>query len=382
MDQERQKVAILGATGSIGQSALRGLSQYPQYFQIVALSAHSNQRELERLAHTHGVTHLCLTSRDGRPTGTYHWYQGAEGLLEMIWECGADIILNGIAGSAGLRPSFEVIASQKHLALANKESIVMAGRLLIDFARQKEVHLIPVDSEHAALDALVETHGIDNISQLILTASGGPFLNRALSEFPSITASEAVNHPTWRMGPKISIDSATMANKGLEVIEAAYLFDVPEEAIEVTIHPQSIIHALVRMIDGSLFAQLSQPDMIQPIMRALSGKVFLNELVEPLVFDNLSLTFSQVEAARFPLLDLARQALRQGEAAAIAYNAANEMAVDAFIKQRITFVEIAQVVSHILDSFRWSYDCANLEEVFAFDREARTRAQEYIAILS
>lgn len=382
MALQRQKVIILGATGSIGQSALSSLRQHQDRFEVVALSAHSQQAELEQLGHRHAVQTLCLTGGEFTPNNSYTWYRGPEALLEMLEELEADIVLNGIAGSAGLRPSFAAISAGKHLALANKESIVMAGRLLIKAARQNKVRLIPVDSEHAALDALIETHGRHNISELILTASGGPFLTRALSEFPSITVPEAVNHPTWSMGPKISIDSATMANKGLEVIEAAYLFDFPQQAIEVTIHPQSVIHALVRMVDGSLFAQLSQPDMIQPIMRALSGKTYLPDLIAPLKLDDLSLTFTQVQPERFPLLNLARRALLQGEAAAIAYNAANEVAVGAFVEQRISFVEIAEVVSRVLELSRWSYDCTSLEEVFASDAEAREQAQEIVAKLS
>jgi len=292
----------------------------------------------------------------------------------MIRELEADIVVNGAAGSGGLAPSIAALESGADLALANKESVVMAWSLLASLSQVSGSRILPVDSEHAALFQLRQRIGVGEIEELIITASGGAFRDRPLGELASVSPNEAASHPNWSMGRKITIDSATMANKGLEVIEASRLFGFPPERIKVLVHPQSLVHALVRTRDGSLYAQVSEPDMRVPIQNALTWPE-----ARPCPFGRLELAgrvfeFREPEAARYPLLGLAYEALAAGEGATIAYNAANEVAVAAFEVRRIAYPGIAIVVAKSLAG-PWPSRAVELGSIFDIDGRARASAE-------
>ncbi|MBN1243125.1 MAG: 1-deoxy-D-xylulose-5-phosphate reductoisomerase [Spirochaetales bacterium] len=366
------RVAVLGATGSIGTQALEVLAALgPDRATVVALSAHRDEVALLRAAAAWPDAELALSgaARHEERVG----YSGAEGLVRMVERCGADVVVNGVAGSSGLMPSVAAIRSGARLALANKETMVMAGSLVMDEARRRGTRVIPVDSEHAAVFALHERFGAGSIEELVLTASGGAFRDRPIDSFGSISVAEATRHPNWSMGAKITIDSATMANKGLEVIEAVRLFGVAPERVKVLVHPQSRVHALVRTTDGTLYAQVSEPDMRVPIQNAITWPS-----LEPCAFGRLDLAgarleFSEPEEARYPLLGLAYRALRSGEGACVAYNAADEVAVEAFRSTRLSYVDIPRVVEAVLAG-RWPVHLATFDEVLAVDTAAREAA--------
>lgn len=381
----KQRLLLLGCSGSIGSTALRGLESMRDHFEIVGISVHSDVRRLREVALSWNVRNICLTSKsislsNLHPLPNYcKLFQGEEGLLQMIRETDADIVLNGIAGSAGLRPTFAALESKKDIALANKESIIMSGPLLFQKAAHQGCAIYFVDSEHFALKQLVDAHGLQNVKTLVLTASGGPFRELSLEGMKSITPQMAIAHPTWRMGAKISVDSATLANKGLEVIEASYLFRFPVDLIEVVIHPQSIIHSMIRLKSGAVYAQMSVPDMVLPIMSSLAqGSFVLEDVVQNLDFTKLSLTFGQPDLLRFPLLAHAYTCARSQGSYVIAFNAANEMAVHAFLSRRISFLDINRTVEETLQH-PWNQSCTTLEDVFAVDASAREIASRHIA---
>ena len=370
------RVAVLGATGSIGTQTLEAIAALgPDRAVVVALSAHSDEEGLLAAARAWPVAELALSGASARDPRVVHG--GAEGLVRLVERCGADVVVNGVAGAAGLMPSLAAIRSGARLALANKETMVMAGSLVMDEARRRGTRVIPVDSEHAAVFALHERFGAASIEELVLTASGGAFRDRPLGSFGSITVAEATRHPNWSMGAKITIDSATMANKGLEVIEAVRLFGIAPERVKVLVHPQSRVHALVRTTDGTLYAQVSEPDMRVPIQNAITWPA-----LEPCAFGRLDLAgarleFSEPEAARYPLLDLAYEALRSGEGACVAYNAADEVAVEAFRSGTLPYLGIARVVEAVLAG-RWPARVATFDEVLAADAAARAAARNAV----
>jgi 1-deoxy-D-xylulose-5-phosphate reductoisomerase len=296
----------------------------------------------------------------------------------MIRELSADIVVNGAAGAGGLVPSIAALESGKALALANKESIVMAWSLLESAALASGCKILPVDSEHSALFRLLSLLGGETVAELLITASGGAFRDRPLADLERATPDEAASHPNWSMGRKITIDSATMANKGLEVIEASRLFAMPPERIKVLIHPQSLVHALVRARDGSLYAQASEPDMRVPIQNALTWPEVLPCDFGRLDLVGRSLDFREPEAARYPLLGLAYAALADGEGATVAYNASNETAVAAYEAGRIRFTDIARVVGRVLEH-GWPSRSGSLESIFTLDAMARETAAREIA---
>ncbi|MCX7656500.1 MAG: 1-deoxy-D-xylulose-5-phosphate reductoisomerase, partial [Treponemataceae bacterium] len=334
----KKRVAILGATGSIGKNTLDVIKAHPDAFMVVLLSSHRDAEGLLRLGTAFPQALLALSG----PFNTIgnqekiHFY-GQEGLFRAITECQADIVVNGIAGAAGLLPSLKAIEVGATLALANKETLVMAGPLVFEQARQRSVAILPVDSEHSALFHLINAHGKDGVEELILTASGGPFRTYPPEELARITAQEALKHPTWKMGGKITIDSASLANKGLEVIEAVRLFMMPPEKIKVVIHPQSIVHSLIRLCDGSLYAQLSQPDMRLPIHNALFWPFHEQNTFGRLEIPFGTLTFEAPDTRKFPMLSLAYEAIRKGGMYPTVYNAANEVAVEPFMKGALRF---------------------------------------------
>jgi len=376
-----KRVIIVGATGSIGTQALDVLRRHPDRFRAVALSAHRDEAGLlaaAALAAPGGgraALPLCLSG--SVPVSGAIAYSGAAGLERMIRETDADIVLNAAAGSDGMGPSFAALDSGKHLALANKETVVMAGRLVLGAARSRGLRVLPVDSEHSAIFNLVERFGRAAVRGLLITASGGAFRDTPLGELEGKKAADALAHPTWNMGGKITVDSATMANKGLEVIEAARLFDFPPGDIRVVIHPESRVHSFIRTRDGSLYAQISLPDMRIPILNALSWPDPVDEDLADLDPALHPMSFRDPEPGRYPLLDLAYGALAEGEGAACAYNAANEIAVAAFMADSLRFTGIAAVVARALER-PWPALLDTREAVLATDAEARRIAQEII----
>lgn len=367
-----RKITLLGATGSIGTSTASIVKEHRDKFEISAASAHQNEQQLLDLADDLGIPTLALSGSE--PESDRIAYCGSEGLLEMIRDTDADIVVNGIAGAQGLMPSVAALESGKDLALANKETLVMAGQLVRGIADRRGRKIIPVDSEHAALFELSEKITEKEVMTLILTASGGAFRTLPLDRLQEVTWKDALAHPTWDMGVKITIDSASMANKGLEVIEACELFDVPEDKVQVVIHPQSCVHGMVRTREGSFYAQMSIPDMRIPIQNALSYPELINYPFETLTFADLHLDFNDPDALRYPCLELARHAARHGGAYPIVYNAANEVAVEAFIQGNIKFTDIPTVIEGCLDG-EWVNLLSSLDQVLEIDLTARARAE-------
>jgi len=363
----KKRVAILGATGSIGKNSLDVISHNMENFEVVLLSAHSRRGELEELASQWKSAVCVLSGEKG----------GNEKLIEAIRSVHADITINGISGGAGLKPSIAAIESGSNLALANKETVIMAGELVFRMAKENNVKIIPVDSEHSAIFHLIEAHGAQEISEIMLTASGGPFRKMSLKEMEKASPKDALAHPTWKMGPKITIDSATMANKGLEIIEACAFFNMPPEKIKVVIHPQSIIHSMVKLCNGVFYAQLSKPDMRYPIHDALYWPKTTPSDFNPLSFDSLILEFEKPDTEKFPMLNLARKAVSKGGLYPCAYNAANEEAVVAFLNGAIGFLEIPKITNFVLEE-DWSGNCRELESVLKTDADARLKAVSYL----
>jgi 1-deoxy-D-xylulose-5-phosphate reductoisomerase len=375
----KKRVAVLGATGSIGKSALDVITRGKDDFEVVLLSAHNNADELAKLGRLWPDALTVLSGGEG----------GTRRLLAAIADSRADITLNGISGAAGLEPSMAAIEAGSDLALANKETLVMAGPLVFQKAREKKVQIIPVDSEHSAVFHLIEAHGFESLDEIILTASGGPFRDYSVEEMKKVSPRDALAHPTWNMGPKITIDSASMANKGLEVIEAARLFTLPDgqrlsngqhfppEKIKVVIHPQSIVHSMVRMKDGAVYAQLSRPDMRLPIHKALYQSEISPSEFGRLEFDSLTLTFYQPDTEKFPLLALAYEAVKKGALYPCAYNGANEAAAGAFLAGRIGFLDISRITRYVLDK-DWSAEPDGITAVLEADRQARITAEKEI----
>ncbi|MFA6687968.1 MAG: 1-deoxy-D-xylulose-5-phosphate reductoisomerase [Sphaerochaetaceae bacterium] len=383
MESFSRSVILLGCTGSIGKTALHGICRSePGKFLVKALSAHTDFQALAKAAVDTRCGAVCLTDEHADIGSLQRLlpphvrcYHGADGLEAMLRELDADIVLNGIAGAAGLFATLASLDSGKDVALANKESVVMAGQFLLTYAQDRGRRIIPVDSEHSALYALIGAHGRSHVEQLILTASGGPFRTLPAGSFPDITVEAAIAHPTWRMGAKISIDSATLANKGLEVIEASYLFDFSSDNIDVAIHPQSIVHSLVRLKNGAIYAQMSPSDMTLPIMEALSdGQLALRHVVAPLDFTNLSLTFEKPDEARFPLLPLAFECSRERGSYCIAFNAADEVAAHAFLNRACSFTDINRIVEQTLQH-DWSESARDYRQVLIQDAKARRIAE-------
>jgi len=363
----KKRVAILGATGSIGKNSLDVISRDRENFEVVLLSAHFRRSELEELASQWESAICVISGEEG----------GNEKLFDAIKNVQADITINGISGGAGLKPSIAAIESGSDLALANKETVVMAGELVFHLAKEKNIKIIPVDSEHSAIFHLIEAHGKQEISEIMLTASGGPFRKMSLKEMEKVSPKDALAHPTWKMGPKITIDSATMANKGLEIIEACAFFSMPPEKIKVVIHPQSVVHSMVKLCNGVIYAQLSRPDMRYPIHDALYWPKTTPSDFNPLNFDSLTLEFERPDAEKFPMLNLAREAASRGGLYPCAFNAANEEAVGAFLNGAIGFLEISKITNFVLEN-DWSGDCRELESVLKTDADARLKAVSYL----
>lgn len=368
---KKKRIILLGCTGSIGTSTLSVIRTHSNFFQIAGASAHRSEPGLIKTASEFGIRKLALsgaTPRDRRIQ-----YSGEQGLLELIHDTDADIVVNGIAGSAGLMSSVAALESGKDLALANKETLVMAGGLIKKLAEKQNKKILPVDSEHAALFSLLERTETAAVETLVLTASGGAFRDYPLEKLPDVSWRDALAHPTWNMGRKITIDSASMANKGLEIIEACELFGVAEEKVEVVIHPQSCIHGMVTTIDGSVYAQMSNPDMRIPIQNALSYPTLIEYRNERLDFKDLALHFAEPDNERYPCLELARSSAREGGAYPLVFNAANEVAVEAFIRGELRFTEIPVVIRTCLEG-EWEKLIVSFDQIQELDRKAREKA--------
>lgn len=362
-----KKVIVLGATGSIGSSTLEIVRNNPHLFEIVAFSAHSDQKKFNTISAEFPKAKSILSGKTGQ-----------KALLEMIRETEADIVVNGIAGSSGLLPSKEALESGKDLALANKETIVMAGSLIRKLAKNKNKALLPVDSEHSAVFNMIETFGYNSVSEIILTASGGPFRTWSTEKIQAATAKDALQHPTWSMGSKITIDSASMANKGLEVIEACSLFDMSPEKVKVVVHPQSLVHSLIRTRDGALYAQISHPDMKHPIFSALTWPQFKESGLKPFEFDSFcTMTFEPPRWEDFPLLGLAYRCATLSKSYTIAYNASNEETVAAFLSNKIGFADLVRITAKVLES-DWGYEPKTFEEILEVDSVSRNIAKQII----
>lgn len=363
----KKKILVLGSTGSIGKSAIDIIRSNPDLFELSGATAHKDTSGLDSVKHEFPGAKIFLS-------GT----KTQDDLLNFISQCDADIAVNGISGASGLLPSKAALESGMDLALANKETIVMAGPLIRKLAARVNKKILPVDSEHSAVFNLIEKYGPDAVSQIILTASGGPFRSLGAEDLKHVKAQDALKHPTWSMGSKITIDSASLANKGLEVIEACRLFDIPPDRVKVVVHPQSLIHSLIRTKDGVLYAQLSKPDMRHPILSALTWPQFVENTLEQLDFDSIiDMRFEPPRYDAFPLLGMAYRAAAMGGSYTIAYNAANEVAVEYFLNSSISFPSLAMVTASVLER-DWTHEPSEFSEIGAIDRQARKFAVDTV----
>lgn len=352
---KRKRVVVLGATGSIGESALKVAHDIPERMEIVGLAANRNARKLAEQANRVRPKAICLVDESkidelrGALDCEPKIFSGAAGLVEIARLSEAEMVLVAVVGTGGLQPALAAIEAGKDLAVASKEILVMAGEIVMREAKRKKVRILPVDSEHNAIfQCLDGTSSV--VRRLILTASGGPFRNTPSDQFESITVEQALKHPTWNMGPKITIDSATLFNKGLEMIEAHWLFGVEMKRVEVVIHPQSIVHSMVEFSDGSVLAQLSHSDMCFPIQYAVTWPERVPNSLPPLDFGKLrQLEFATPRYEDFPALNLARRAGEEGGTLPAVLNAANEVAVSAFLDRKISFPRIWQTVAAVMD---------------------------------
>jgi 1-deoxy-D-xylulose-5-phosphate reductoisomerase len=371
-----RRILIVGSTGSIGTQALDVVERNPE-LEVAGLAADSSWEVLGEQAKLHGVSRVALADPDAAARAAEHSelevLAGAEGLVELITDTDCDLVLNALVGSAGLGPTVAALGEGIDLALANKESLVVGGELVTTLAEATGAQLLPVDSEHSALFQLIAGEPPGTVDRLVLTASGGPFRGR--TDLDSVTREEALAHPTWEMGGKITIDSATLMNKGLELIEAHHLFGVPYERIEVVVHPQSIVHAMVHMNDGASLAHLGYPDMRVPISYALNYPDRMDVPVRPLDLVELgALTFEAPDLDSFPCLRLAREAAQAGGTAPCVLNAANEIAVHAFLAGDLSFVGIPRVIESTLSELP-AQPVRHFSDLYAADAQAREVAR-------
>jgi 1-deoxy-D-xylulose-5-phosphate reductoisomerase len=378
-----KKILILGSTGSIGTQALEIVAA-SEGLQVVGLAAGASWEQLLGQARQHGVPTVALADPDAAEKARSAWdgrvLSGEEGVRELVAGSNADLVLNGMVGAAGLGPTVVALGEGIDVALANKESLVIGGELTMALAEATGARLLPVDSEHSALFQLIRSEPPGTVERLVLTASGGPFRGR--TDLSGVTVEQALAHPTWRMGGRITIDSATLANKGFEMIEAHHLFGVPYERIEIVVHPQSIVHSLIDLNDGATLAHLGHPDMRVPISYALSFPERADVDVERLDLAALGeLSFERPDPETFPCLRLAREAGEAGGTAPCVLNAADEVAVAAFLAGRIGFTAIAAAIERVLAEMP-AQQPTHFEDLFAVDAEARRRTEEQVGGLA
>lgn len=381
----QRRVVILGSTGSIGTSALKVSRDIPERMKVVGLAASTSVKELAEQARETGVKRLAIFDPSRAEElaklvdADVEIFTGEEGLCELARTADADMVLISIVGTAGLRPALEAIREGKDLAIASKEILVMAGEVVMSEARTAGVAVLPVDSEHNAIYQClqVDHRGADQVSRLILTASGGPFRTWEREKLETVTVEEALNHPTWSMGRKITVDSATMFNKGLEMIEAKWLFNLPMSKVDVIVQPQSIVHSMVEFVDGSIIAQMSESDMCFPIQYAVTWPDRVRNTLKPLNLAELGqIVFEAPRYDDFPALDLARRAGEICGTMPAVFNAANEVAVDAFFDGKIGFTGIWKLVARVMDEHESVNPQGKLEPILEADQWARRRAAE------
>jgi 1-deoxy-D-xylulose-5-phosphate reductoisomerase len=385
----RRRVVLLGATGSIGSSALRVISSHRDRLELAGIAARSDWRKLAKIAREYSVRNVALfdeaASAEARQNGAFaagtRVLTGPAGVAELAALPSADVVLVAVVGIAGLEPAMAAIAAGKDLALASKEILVLAGRFVMEEARRRGTRILPVDSEHSAVFQCVEGHPSSGVRRVILTASGGAFRDWPQERLLRATPADALKHPNWDMGPKITVDCATLANKGLELIEAKWLFGLRPEQCAAVIHPQSIVHCLVEFNDGAMLAQLSPSSMTFPIQHALLYPDRAVGVDPPLDLARLvTLEFKPVDEGRYPMFRFARESLQAGGVAPAVFNAANEVAVEAFLRGRIPFLAIPKIVGHALDRTA-NFEPADLNAVLAADSEARRGAGLDVDIL-
>jgi 1-deoxy-D-xylulose-5-phosphate reductoisomerase len=383
-DGREKRILILGSTGSIGRNTLRVIESLPGRFRVVGLAAGSDDRLLASQAARCGTRLLAMADRSAAARlrsslgSGYTILEGPDGVADLVDEAGADLVVSAIAGSPGLLPTWRAVRRGTDVALANKEPLVMAGQAITREAKRTGATLIPVDSEHHALDVALRGVSPKDVEAVTITASGGPFLDTPADRLATVTVEEALRHPRWKMGSKITIDSATLMNKGLEIIEAHWLFGFPGDGIRVVVHPESIVHGIVHLADGGMIAYLSVPDMRIPIAAALNRPEILPLGLPPLDLASAgSLTFREPDNARFPALNLAREVLRAGGTAPAILNAANETAVHAFLAGGIAFTRITEAVGEVLEAVG-ATGAGTIEEVIAADRAARVETRRLL----
>jgi 1-deoxy-D-xylulose-5-phosphate reductoisomerase len=381
-----KRLLILGSTGSIGTQALDVCARSDE-LELVGLSAGRSWEALVEQARAHGVRRIALGDEHAAARASEAWTDGrvlagAEGLVQLVVESGADLVLNALVGSVGLGPTVATLGEGIDLALANKESLVVGGELVTALAEATGARIVPVDSEHTALHQLLAGQPPGSVQRLTITASGGPFRGRRREQLAEVTVAEALAHPTWAMGGKITIDSATLMNKGLELMEAHHLFGTPYERIDVVVHPQSLVHGLVQLADGAMLAHLGPPDMRIAISYALHGGESVQLPIAPLDLAAIGeLSFEPVDLDAFPCLRLAGEAAREGGTAPCILNAANEIAVHAFLDGRLRFLEISEVIERTLSELGGE-PVRSFESLYEADRLARELAREAVAALA
>lgn len=381
-----RNIVLLGATGSIGENTLKVLDGHRDKARLVGVAARSRWRKLAVIAEKYGVRRVAIfdeaAAREAERSGAFpagtRIFSGEDGLCEVAETPEANLVVSAVVGTRGLRPTLAAIRSRKDVAVASKEILVLAGKFVMAAARERGVKILPVDSEHNAVFQCIGAEPRRHVDRIILTASGGVFRDATLEEMARARPCDALKNPNWAMGPKVTVDSATMANKGLELIEATQLFGLPEEKIDIVVHPQSIVHSMVKFADGSVLAQLAPPSMTFPIQNCLFYPRRFGGVVPSLDFSQaLRLDFRAPDYGKYKCLRLARACSRRGGILPAVFNAANEIAVEAFLRERIPFLEIPEIVERTLEAFP-PREPETLEEVLAADAEARRIAAERI----
>ena len=375
----KKNIILLGATGSIGQSSLRLIRKNKEKFNLLGVSAHNNVKLLSQIVNEFNVPNVVLSNPKNALDyfGKNELQLGPSSLIDLA-KINCDVVISGIIGMTGLHPAFAAINVGNDLAIANKETLVSAGKIFLDNSNKNRGKILPVDSEHSAIFQCLDKNNIANVDYITLTASGGPFLNTPLSEFKNIQIKDAIKHPVWKMGKKISVDSATMFNKALEIIEASVLFDIESDKIEVVIHPEHIIHGLVHYKDGSIIANLGLPDMITPLSVAINWPSRLDLGIKKMSLSAISkLSFYEPDLKKFPGLKLGWDSLQNPLCSPIVLNASNEIAVDAFLNNKIKFTEIYNVVCESLNFYNPPIP-QNIDDVIEIDKIARVTALDLI----
>ena len=381
-----KKIFILGASGSIGENALSVIDSNKENFELVGISVNRNVEKANKIIKKHNPKYIYINDKSAKEnilkTEDAVIFEDEKELSDIFNSSDVDIVISAISGFAGIKSTFHAAKSGKKILLANKESIVAGGSLLMETVRENNTELVPIDSEHNAIfQCLPESRSTQDVKQIVITASGGPFHGRNIDELNNVGVQDALNHPNWEMGSKISIDSATLVNKCLELIEACYLFDMDESFFELVIHPESIVHSIVTFNDGSSICQMSNPDMRVPIANAMSYDKRLSIPFQPIDFNNLKLNFESFPNDRAEIVNLAREAVREDSSKGIYFNAANEIAVENFLKKRITFRQIYEVILRTFDTKEMS-KFNSIEDIFEIDQEARNISNMVIKSLT